>query len=244
MWSRAGTSMMGQTVPQSDPTPAWTAEDSARAIPPGIPSRRTQPTLLTIVVVLLVIGGVGAVLLYSTSCGTGCHPPQKFLTSAITMSATTAGTCAAVEPTGFTASTYNISIGGVTSAITTSNFDLSLTEPGTGFSVSPGLSVASTGSACPGGATAYVPSQGSWDVVLLSPGGTSALAEFMKCGTNPNPSANQTGWFTPSCGPLPSPAAISGGETLVVVANEVSLAQAQLAVYGLNGAYVSGSVTL
>lgn len=213
--------------------------------PPGRVGPRTQRgrRLLVIFVLVVLVGSLLSAFVYVLITGELCACSLQ-VTAAITMTPTEGGTCTATTPAEFAANTYNVSIGGATSTITTTDFGLSLSEPGASGGIPPGASVPSSGSRCAGGPTAYVPSSGAWDVVLLAPGGTSVLAEFMQCKTNPNPSANQTAWFTPSCGALPAPVTLSSGQTLAIVANGVALSEATLGVYGVNGASVTGSVTL
>lgn len=234
---------------QPAPPPDWSAGAGRPFREIGGPGRRIPVIVLG--VIGLVIGAVVAVVVVSYEIslqppGQACNPCEECdgqgetcVTSAITMTATTGGTCQAFAPSEVSANTFNITIGGTTATTTTSNFGLSLTQAGATVSTAPGTSVASTGNTCAGGPTSYFPPSGGWVAILISPSGASVLAEYMGCGDN------SPGWFTTSCGELASPVTILGGQSFEIVAPPaVSLTQATISVFGVGGTSITGQVTL
>lgn len=169
-----------------------------------------------LIVALLVMGLFAVVYLFAPTPVSRCSCAN---TSSITFRGPTQGSCDG-------ATTYNLTVAGTSSTITTGSIGLEVFLAGASVASPPGSGGALGTTAC-----GVAPPTSGWIVILSSQGGQVQQAYF-----------GSSGWVAWNA-TLPV-TLVSGQSMMVVAASNVDLLQASLMVYGMGGAAVSGSTTL
>ena len=179
-----------------------------------VPTGGVMLVLALLAVALLVLGLFAVVYLFAPVRGCTCSN-----TSSITFGGPTQGSCDG-------ATTYNLTVEGTSSTITTGSIGLEVFPAGASVASPPGSGGALGTTAC-----GVAPPTSGWILILSSQGGPVQQAYF-----------GSSGWVALNA-TLPV-TLVSGQSMTIVAASDVDLHQASLMVYGMGGAAVSGSTTL